>query len=169
MSTETKPETKDDKVKKVKPKKSDIDLIVLSVKSFILIAGLGVLIISAYAFIFFILAMLPSFTAIMIDRRITKAASGTICAFNLTGVLPYIFSLWHTADVNAMAKSLITNFNAWAIIYFTTSLGWLMILLMPQTCATIFQIRSVKKVKNLEIKLKELIEIWGDDIENHKV
>jgi hypothetical protein len=151
--------------KKSKPgKKNETDAIVLTLKLFIVIIGGAILLISTYAFVFFVLAMLPSFTAIMIDRRMSKSASGTLCALNLTGCLPYIFKLWHSAEINATAQGFLTNFNVWAVIYLTTSMGWLLIWLLPQACSRVFEIRSVNKAKSLDDKLKALRELWGDEI-----
>ncbi len=146
------------------PKKNEIDAIVLSLKFFVVIIGIAILIISVYAFVFFILAMLPSFTAIMIDRRISKSASGTLCALNLTGVLPYIFKLWHSSDVNSTAQLFLTDFNVWSVIYLTTSLGWLLIWILPHMCSRVFEIRSANKAKSLDDKLKALRDVWGDEI-----
>jgi hypothetical protein len=144
--------------------KDNLSGIVIAVKFIIFITGFCVLLISQFAFLFFTLAMLPSFTAILIDRRLNKCASSTLCAFNLIGIAPYIFSLWHSPDINGMAESFLIDVYVWLIIYGSASMGCITIWAIPQLTAKIFQAKSDSRILRIEEEQSELREIWGEII-----
>lgn len=134
------------------------------IKILIFIAGSVIVVLSKFAFIFFTIAMLPSFTAIFIDKRINKYASSTLCAFNLIGLMPYVFNISKSPDSNAIAQSYLTNIYVWFVIYSSTALGCFIIWTFPEFTAKIFQIRAEGKIRKIQEDQEKLCEEWGEDI-----
>lgn len=128
------------------------------------ILAITVFIISRYAFTFFVLAILPSITAHMIDKNNPKYASSTIAAFNMSGVLPYLMDLWRAQDPTSMARSFIGNINVWFAVYGITSLGWLVIWGLPQICAKFFQTKSAIRMEMLRNEQAKILEEWGPEV-----
>lgn len=130
------------------------------------IIGIIILAISRYAFTFFILAIMPSITAVVIDKRSNKFASSIICAFNITGIMPYLSELWNLDEINDIAKRLISDIHVWFGIYGTTSLGWIMIWAVPQICGKVFQTRALVKINQLKTRQLQIVEEWGPEVKS---
>jgi hypothetical protein len=150
-----------------KSKDQSLAGIKIFIRIIFIISGVLILAISRYAFIFFIFAILPSITALSMDKRSNKFASSTICAFNITAVMPYLFDFLTAQDISASAKQFIGNIHIWFAIYGTTSLGWVMIWSVPQICGKIFQARALTKIHQLKTRQNAIIEEWGPQIKQN--
>ncbi|MES2214978.1 MAG: hypothetical protein V4485_03035 [Pseudomonadota bacterium] len=108
--------------------------------------GVLILVISRYAFVLYLAAMLPSVVAIFVDRTDHKCSSATICSFNLIGTLPYIIRLWDSSDLATAVQTTITDIRTWFMIYGVTLVGhivyWLLPLIFSKLYVTKFQIHS---------------------------
>ncbi|KKB96368.1 hypothetical protein SZ25_00518 [Candidatus Arcanobacter lacustris] len=147
-------------------KKSGAKVLMYSIRLLIVIISFAILLISRYAFTFFIIAILPSLASFAIDKRLNKSASSTICAFNLMGVSPYIFTLWRSGGINEMSQTFIINPFVWISIYGTTSIGCMMLLLLPKITSHLFKIKSAHKLVQIEQEMKDMVELWGDEVIN---
>ncbi|AZL16233.1 hypothetical protein [Rickettsiales endosymbiont of Stachyamoeba lipophora] len=135
---------------------------------YILAAVLGstALVISGYSFLFFLVGMLPTIVACMIDRRLSRAASNTIGAFNLTGVFPYLLDLWNSGDAASnKARDLLGDVHIWLIIYSSAALGLLLIWGLPTLMGNFFVFRSKKKIEYYREEQMELYHEWQFDID----
>jgi hypothetical protein len=147
-------------------KKSGSKVLMSSIRILVVVISFAILIISRYAFAFFIIAMLPSLASFAIDKRLNKSASSTICAFNLMGVSPYIFTLWKSTNINEMSQTFIIDVFVWISIYGTTSIGCVLLLIIPKFTSHLFKIKSARKLIQIEQEMKDMAELWGDDIIN---
>lgn len=122
---------------------------------------------SPYALIFFIVSMLPSIVAILLDKGEGKFASKTITVCNFIGVLPYLFNIAYPIEpavMGAIAKQLIYNIKTWILIYGFALTGWAIVWLLPNITQVIFVIRTELKHNRLEDKQQELIDEWGKEV-----
>ncbi|MDF2964859.1 MAG: hypothetical protein K0Q51_247 [Rickettsiaceae bacterium] len=128
------------------------------------IIALGVLFISKYVFVFFIAAMLPTVGAMIIDKRETKCVSATICTFNLIGVLPFLFEILRSSNMNSSAKFIISDILTWLTVYIAAFVGQLVIWILPEIIAKIYLAKSTIMISILEGKRDKLCEEWGIDM-----
>jgi hypothetical protein len=136
----------------------------LAIKLTTLFIALVTLTLSGYAFVFMMIAMLPTISAVLIDKRLSKAASSTIGAFNLVGILPYLDSLLKNTDVSTAAQHLIGDIYVWFYIYGAAGVGWLVVWMAPHLWATVFVARAESKIKNLREAQDELVEEWSEEV-----
>lgn len=124
--------------------------------------ALAMLLISGYAFVFVILALMPTIVAFAIDRRNSKAASNTIGAFNMVGLMPYLVELMQSGiEASAKAQLMLTNINVWFVVYGSASMGWILVWIVPQVTGSYFVYREDVKVKRYLKEQRELYEEWG--------
>lgn len=145
----------------------NIRLMSLTVKIISCIVAISVLFISRYAFVFFILGMLPTIISVLVDKRINRFASSTISAFNLIGILPFLFEIYTSRTVNETAQAMLTNTYVWFVVYASAALGWVFIIIIPQISAKLFITRAEIKVKGLEEIQAKLVEEWGKEVKNN--
>lgn len=121
------------------------------------------LIFTKFAFIFILLALMPSIIAIIIDNYKTqnKCFSSTIIAFNLMGALPYIISIFRAKEANNFAKFLSSDVEVWLVIYGSSLIGIIFIWTIPEIIASIYSARSyIRKIQYTD-KKREICELWG--------
>ncbi len=124
--------------------------------------GITAIAVSGYSFIFFLIAVLPTIVAIFIDKRISRAASNIIGAFNISGVFPYLYSLWSLGpeEANSKAQLLIVDMYTWLIIYSSAALGWVVIWGIPNFMARFLSFRSDEKRKYYRKEQINLYKEW---------
>ena len=132
------------------------------------ILGSIIFIISRYAFVFFIIAMIPAVLAAFFDNHENKSMSATICTFNLIGVLPYLFQLWGSANINVASKWILSDLETWITVYFLSFIGLLFIWLLPSLVAKLYTAKSKLEIENLEKELVSLNEEWDLQLEEDK-
>jgi hypothetical protein len=135
------------------------------IKIIAVIIAMMVLIISKYAFIFFIAAMLPTIFAIFFDKNQHKCLSATICSFNLIGVLPYLIRIWESQSVDFVSKQILVNLETWMTIYGAAFIGQLLYASMPLLIMKIYTTKLQIKVKKYKNQHEELCAQWGIDTE----
>jgi len=135
------------------------------IKIIAIIIAIMVLIISKYAFIFFIAAMLPTIFAIFFDKNQHKCLSATICSFNLIGVLPYLIRIWESKSVDFVSKQILVSLETWMIIYGAAFIGQLLYASMPLLIMKIYATKMQMQVKKYEKQHEELCTQWGIDKE----
>lgn len=119
---------------------------------------------SYYAFGFFLLAMLPAITAMIVDRGAGRFASKTVSACNFIGVMPYLFEIAANYERTLAAKEIMAQPIVWLYIYGAAAMGWILIWILPQLCIITFTFRADMKVESLEKSQKNLINEWGEEV-----
>ncbi len=145
-------------------KANQVTKIVWALKFLAFLIGGIILIISKYAFMFFIFGMLPAIIASLSDKSQNRYASSTIIAFNLVGVLPFIFRIFGGENIDLAAHSLVSNIKTWGLIYSTTAIGWVMLWFMPILSSRIFYARAQLKIRKIEKQQRDLVEEWGSEV-----
>ena len=136
----------------------------IKVVSFLI--SLIILLVSRYAFIFFVASMLPTIVAIAIDRNNHKCASATICSFNLMGALPYIVQLWQSAAINIAAKYIIADVMTWVVVYGVSIIGVLLYVTVPMVLGRVMILRAQLKIRSLNNKIENIASSWGIALDN---
>ena len=131
------------------------------IKIIAIIIALMVMLVSKYAFIFFISAMLPTIIAVFFDKNSHKCASATICTFNLIGVLPYLMRIWSSQSINSMAKLVIADIDTWMFIYGAAFTGQVLYMTMPLLIVKYYAAKAQVRIHRLEKRYQQLSEEWG--------
>lgn len=119
---------------------------------------------SVYAIIFFVLAMIPSILALLIDRGAGRFASKTIVACNLIGVMPFLFELFQVYDRDALSRQFIADYTTWFMVYGFAGIGMILIWMFPQVSMLIYTLRTEIKVMHLQDEQNLLLKEWGEGI-----
>jgi hypothetical protein len=136
----------------------------LMIKILLTMVSLVVLVISGYAFIFFVVSVLPTIVAFIIDKRISRSASNTIGVFNIMGITKYIMDIWNTGTPSEFAKHLLTDSDVWIRVYGMVAIGWIFVWAFPQVWAIYYVRYSVKKAKKLYEVHNDLVREWGPEV-----
>ncbi|OJV15805.1 MAG: hypothetical protein BGO27_07825 [Alphaproteobacteria bacterium 33-17] len=129
------------------------------------LVAFGMLLISGYAFVFVLLALLPTIVAVSIDKRSSRAASNTIGGFNILGVLPYAVELLQEGlGASSKAQAMLTDLTVWFIVYGSASIGWILIWVVPQVFGSYFVYREERKIKTYLDEQKKLYDEWGPKV-----
>ena len=131
------------------------------IKIIAIIIAIMVTVVSRYALIFFSMAMMPTIFAIFLDRNDHRCLSATICSFNLIGALPYLMRMWESGNIDNYAKLILSDPEAWMIIYGAAFVGYLIYLSMPLVIIKIYTAKSQVRISRLEKKKTSLAEEWN--------
>lgn len=138
-----------------------------AIKVVSVVISMLILLVSRYAFVFFVAAMIPTIVAVAVDRNTHRCASATICSFNLMGALPYIVQLWQSTAINIVAKYIIADVMTWIVVYGVSVVGILLYLAIPMVIGRITVLKAQMRVRNLQNKIDDTATAWGiivDDI-----
>jgi uncharacterized membrane protein len=144
-----------------KNKDTGLGSVNLLIKVIMLLIAVASISVSSYSLLFFLFGMLPGIVSATIDKRSSKAASNTIGAFNLVGIIPYMSDMWHSGAGEEVVKQLLFDPMVWFNIYGMAGIGWLMIVTLPTIIGHIFVARAEFKGKKYKVTQQELIDEWG--------
>lgn len=149
---------------KVKKSASELQGISIAGKIIALIVITWLVSLSYYAFAFFLLGMLPSIAAFILDRGAGRFASQTIAACNFTGILPFLFDIGMTYEKSVAAQRTMFDPFTWLVIGGFSLIGLMLIFVLPHISAIIFTFRAEIKLSKLKKEQEELKEEWGDEV-----
>lgn len=115
-------------------------------------------------FMFILLAFMPGISSVLWDRKPGRFASKSVCAFNLTGMFPYLMAIFLSGNADTTALNSLKDPLAWVLIYGFSVFGWGVIYIIPQITLILLEIRSKFMVAKMEKFQQELIDEWGDEI-----
>ena len=110
------------------------------------------------------LGMLPFIVAWVVDRRDEKYAAYCVGGFNLSGVMPYLFSLWAGGDSMHALGGILTSPFSWLVMYGAAALGWLANYWGPQVTMRIRRVRDRAEVARLRRRQEQILEEWGPEV-----
>ncbi len=111
-----------------------------------------------------VIGLMPSIVAHILDRRPGKAASHTILAFNMAGLLKHIMNIFTGGNPNQTAQHLITDPYTWLWVYIFAAFGWLVVHILPQIAILFLSLKAEYTVKRMKSLQEKLASEWGDDI-----
>lgn len=134
----------------------------------ILLTGLclGVLSVSLPTALMLMLALMPTFCALVVAPSQGYYSALSIGALNIAGTWPFLLKLWTTGHTIANAMTIIINPYAWLMIYGAAAVGWMLCQWFPMFVSAFMSIFSARRLKELERTQKRLIEEWGPEVEN---
>ena len=133
-------------------------------------AKLAILMVMVCAVVFlpatlvFVVTMLPTFVAMIVDRQPEKTMWLTIGALNLAGAMPSWFTLWSMGGKMPHAYAIITNTSVLLLAYGAAAGGWALHQNVTPLVAAMIVKRNDMRLKDIDKKQKELVRKWGADI-----
>lgn len=109
-----------------------------------------------------ILGLIPTFVILFVDTTPEKVARlNTMFAFNLSGVLPYLFMMWEQGGQMVHLMEIIGDLVAWTVMLGAAGVGAAMLWLFPVLAAGVQQILNRERAARLEKHRDELMAEWG--------
>ncbi len=120
--------------------------------------------IAAATMFLLLLGMLPTITALILDRSKQKYAVFCVGGMNAAGLSPYILDLWFGAHSIAAVVDIMTDALSVAIIYGAAAFGWVIYTIVPPVVVSILTIVTQRRVASLRTAQRRIIEEWGEDV-----
>ena len=112
----------------------------------------------------FIVCMLPTLVATLIDKHHQKTLWMTIGAVNLAGTIPAWFRLWDQGRTVGDAIDVLTNPGVLLVAYGAAALGWVIHMNVTPMVASFIVRRNENRLKDIEKRQRELVRKWGDEV-----
>ena len=114
--------------------------------------------------ILLLVAALPTFGALISDRRPEKYAATCVGGFSLAATLPYLFNLWSFGGGMKPMIDLLSNVWMYLIIYLAAAVGWGVFYGLPLLMMRISTWHSEGQYQDLQKRKAEIIQEWGVDL-----
>lgn len=132
---------------------------------FIIFALLVCALIFASSTLVFVVCMLPTLVAAVIDKNPHKTLWLTIGSVNLAGTVPALFRLWDMGSHDIQnALAIMSNPGLLLVAYGAAAAGWVIHMNVTPLVAALIIRRNEGRVKDIEKRQKELVRKWGDEI-----
>lgn len=118
----------------------------------------------ASASLIFVMCMMPTFVAALIDKQPQKTLWMTVGAMNLAGTIPAWFHLWDMGNNITDSLRVVENPGILLMAYGGAAAGWIIHMNVTPLVAAIVVRRNEARVRDIEKRQKELIRKWGEDI-----
>jgi len=126
------------------------------------------LLVSALVFlpttILFVICMVPTLIAAIIDAHEPKTAWLTVGAMNFAGVVPCWFNLWESGHTVAAAFQTVLQPMTVIISYGGAAAGWFIYNNVPPFVANIILKKSEKRLRDIDRRQKDLVKKWGESV-----
>lgn len=136
---------------------------------YVLQIGLSIAVMAALVFslptvVLAFLGLLPAMVAFIVDDDPRKSATKCVVATNFAGVWFFLLKLWTGDHSLAEAMAILTDVYSWLLMYSAAALGWLCFLWFPSIAALFMEMTAERRIANLKLKQKKLIEAWGEGV-----
>lgn len=109
-------------------------------------------------------AMLPTLTAVLVDRSPEKHLALSVGFLNFCGALPAVADLWFLGQTLAVATNLIQEASVWLAAYGMAALGWLIYMVLPPAAGAYLAKLSESRIRALRRNQQSLVDAWGDEV-----
>lgn len=130
--------------------------------------GLFLMLVVAVVFlpatVVFMVCMLPTFVAALVDRHPQKTMWITIGALNLAGTVPAWYALWDRGSDIKDALAVVSDAGTLLMAYGAAAGGWMIHQNITPLVASMMVRRSEGRLREIDRRQKELLRKWGEDI-----
>ncbi len=130
---------------------------------FLIMALLGAVMFSA-VMIIFVIGMIPTLVAGVVDKTHGRVRCLTVGAMNFAGCAPFMIEVFNKGNDVSVALAYIAQPRTIVVIYFAAAMGYLIDWAMTGIVSSIMVQRARAKLKNMEKQKKDLIERWGPEV-----
>ena len=108
--------------------------------------------------------MLPTLVSWATEKGPNKYAFLCVGGLNFAGLFPYLFSLWFGVHTLDESLRMLTDPIMLMTVYGCAAIGWGIYGAMPPMVVSYLAASSKRRVGNLKLAQKKLIEDWGDEV-----
>ena len=108
--------------------------------------------------------MIPTFVAWVCDRSKEKYSTFCVGALNLSGVFPFLLSLWAENHTINASMEFFGDVFALSVIYGSAGLGWALFLSLPPVVAAFINVMAQTRLKTLRNDQSIILEDWGPEV-----
>lgn len=112
----------------------------------------------------FIVCMIPTFVAAIVDNNQQKTAWLTVGAMNVAGFIPVWLSLIDSGHTIAAAFQIIMNPSSLLIAYAGAAVGWAIYNHVTPLIASVIQGKNERRLQEIDRRQKALVKKWGDGV-----
>ncbi len=112
----------------------------------------------------FVITMLPSAVAWLVDRTDSKYAGLSVLGLNFAGMFPYMMDLWSGNHTMTGAFVIITDIFALVVIYGAAGVGWVIFMVVPPVVTSFMTILTEQRLEALRANQKRTIDEWGQEV-----
>lgn len=114
--------------------------------------------------ILFLVGMIPTMVAFVVDRDPDKPAPITVGGFNFCGCLPFAITMWQKGGGIPMLMKLMSDPLTWLVMFGAASVGWAFYFGIPPLIASAEVMRGERRVDQLKQKKVALVQEWGPEV-----
>jgi len=111
-----------------------------------------------------IVGMLPTLTAVFIDRSSEKTRGLTVGALNLAGCMPFLLQVWGGQNTIDHAMDIIVDPRTIIVMYCAAGVGYIVDWAVSGLVATVMVQTSASRLEHMAKRRTELIERWGREV-----
>ena len=112
----------------------------------------------------FLIGMIPTAIALLVDKDRQKASAACIAAMNAAGVTPFVIDLWTKGQTMENVFQILRDPSSWLVMLGAAAVGQLIFFAVPQAVALLWLARSETRLKVLKKNLESLKESWGPEV-----
>ncbi len=112
----------------------------------------------------FIVGLIPTVVAAIIDRDPEKSAPLTVGPMNICGILPFTMEMWRHNHTLPTALHMLSDPLTWLVMYGAAAVGWIFYYMIPPMVTGFEVVRWQGRVETLRGKKIALIEEWGPEV-----
>lgn len=110
------------------------------------------------------IGMLPTLVAGIVDRSKGKVKTLTVGSMNFAGCAPFIVDIWKRGGTFEVAMGYLIQPQTIVIIFLAAAMGYLIDWAMTGIVSSIMVQRARKRLKDIEVHQKDLVERWGPEV-----
>ncbi len=117
-----------------------------------------------WSFIFFVIGMLPTVLAYLVDHDKNKYMFYTVAALNFSGVFPDMMAISTQGGTSGAVVGRLSDISVWFTMYSAAALGWGIVWLSPAIAAIALEFIYRGRIAHMETVQKKMEEEWGTEI-----
>ncbi len=133
-------------------------------KLVLIFGSIAAIVFLQYTYIFFLVGMLPTIVAYIVDQHSHRPIFKIVCAMNLSGVFPYIFNIAARGNSFDSVTTSIGDPIVWLVMYSAASMGWVLVWASPHIALLFLKGIYAGQSMRLESTQQKLLDEWGQDI-----
>lgn len=127
-------------------------------------AGLMLGIVYSAVAIVFVVGMIPTLVAAIVDKTKSKTKAMTVGAMNFAGCMPFMVEVWKKGGSLDTAITYILEPRTIVVIYFAAMMGYLIEWAVTGIVSSVMVQRGKARMIAIREHQKELTERWGPEV-----
>lgn len=118
--------------------------------------------------ILFVVGMMPTVVAAIVDRDRARYLARAVAAMNLAGLVQPVLAVLHIGLNLASVQHVLSDPHTWLMMYGAAAIGWLLTMGMPSIARIFVDMRADQMQRQLQERADELVKEWGDEVKGRK-